>query len=56
MLNILWKDYAEALILWPPDGKSQLIGKDLMMGKIKAGGEESGRGLDCLMESSTQWT
>ena len=26
---------AEALILWPPDVKSQLIGKDLMLGKIE---------------------
>ena len=24
---------ADALILWPPDGKSQLIGKDLDAGK-----------------------
>ena len=33
MLNILWKDYAEAPVLWPPDGKSQLIGKDADDGK-----------------------
>ena len=26
---------AEAPILWPPDAKSQLIGKDLMLGKIE---------------------
>ena len=26
---------AEAPILWPPDVKSQLIGKDLMLGKIE---------------------
>jgi len=25
----------EASILWPPDVKSQLIGKDLMLGKIE---------------------
>ena len=33
--NIHWKDYAEAeaLILWPPDVKSQLIGKDPDAGK-----------------------
>ena len=39
-LNILRKywisigrTYAEALTLWPPDVKSQLIGKDLYAGK-----------------------
>ena len=34
-LNIHWKDYAEAEapILWPTDGKSQLIGKDPDAGK-----------------------
>ena len=34
-LNIHWKDYAEAEapILWPPDMKSQLIGKDPDAGK-----------------------
>ena len=26
---------AEAPILWPPDAKSQLTGKDLMLGKIE---------------------
>ena len=26
---------AEAPILWPPDVKSQLVGKDLMLGKIE---------------------
>ena len=26
---------AETPILWPPDVKSQLIGKDLMLGKIE---------------------
>ena len=26
---------AETLILWPPDLKSKLIGKDLMLGKIE---------------------
>ena len=26
---------AEAPILWPPDAKSTLIGKDLMLGKIE---------------------
>ena len=30
---------AEAPILWPPDGKSQLIGKDPAAGKDEAGGE-----------------
>ena len=26
---------AEALVLWPPDAKSRLFGKDLMLGKIE---------------------
>ena len=30
---------AETAILWPPDMKSQLIGKTLMLGKIEAGAE-----------------
>ena len=30
---------AEALILWPPDAKSQLIGKDWCWERLKAGGE-----------------
>ena len=34
---------AEAPILLPPDGKSQFIGKDLMLGKRKAGGETGSR-------------
>ena len=35
VLNIHWKDYAEAEapILWPTDGKSQLTGKDPDAGK-----------------------
>ena len=36
-VNIHWKDWckAEAPILWLPDVKSQLIGKDPILGKIK---------------------
>ena len=33
---------AEALVLWPPDMKSQLIGKTLMLGKIE-GRRRTGR-------------
>ena len=33
ILNIHWKTNAEASILWPPDAKSQLIGKDPEGGK-----------------------
>ena len=29
---------AEAPLLWPPDAKSQLTGKDLMLGKIEGRG------------------
>ena len=33
-LNFHWTDAeAEAVILWPPDAKSQLTGKDLDAGK-----------------------
>ena len=37
---------AEALIVWPPDAKSQLIGKDPEAGKIEGKGEEGGREWD----------
>ena len=46
---------AEALILWPPDGKSQLIGKDPDAGKDwmqKETGHQRMRWLD----STTNWT
>ena len=33
VLNIQWKDWAEAPILWPPEVKSQYIGKDPDAGK-----------------------
>ena len=35
---------AEALILWLPDAKSQLIGKDPDAWKMKAKGEGGGKG------------
>ena len=39
-----WTDAeAEAAVLWPPDTKSQLIGKDPDAGKMKAG-ERGDRG------------
>ena len=41
---------AEALILWPPDGKSWLIGKD---SDAREGGD---RGWDGWMASLTRWT
>ena len=34
---------AETLVLWPPDGKNCLIGKDPDAGKDKAGGEGDNR-------------
>ena len=40
---------AEAPVLWPPDAKSQLIGKDPDAGyweRLKSKGEGSGRGWD----------
>ena len=48
---------AKAPILWPPDAKSQFIGKDPDAGKrLKAGGEGDNRGRDGWMVSPTQWT
>jgi len=46
---------AEAPIFWPPDAKSQLIGKDWCWRRLRAGGEGN-REWDGWMASSTQWT
>jgi len=44
-------------ILWPPDAKNWLTGKDPDAGKIlKAGGEGDDRGRDGWMASPTRWT
>ena len=37
---------AETPILWPPDAKNGLIGKDWCWGRLKAGGEGDDRGWD----------
>ena len=45
---------AEALILWPPDAKNQLIGKDLDAGKIEGKrrrGQQRMRWLDGITSS-----
>ena len=54
---------AEAPILWPPDAKNWLTGKDPDDGKIEVGkkkkievGEGDDRGWDGWMASLTQWT
>ena len=47
---------AEAPELWPPDVNRWLIGKDLMLGRLKAGGEGDDRVRDGWMASLTQWT
>ena len=48
---------AETPMLWPPDVKNWLIGKDLDAGKrLKAGGEGDYRGWDGWMASLTLWT
>ena len=49
---------AETPILWPPDVKNWLIGKDLdaWLKALKAGGEGDDRGWDGWMASLTQWT
>ena len=44
----------EAPILWPPDAKSQLIGNDLMLGKIVdigRSGRRRMRSLDGIIDS-----
>ena len=45
----------DAPILWPPDVKNQLIGKDLVLGKIESTWRGD-RGWDGWMASSTQRT
>ena len=47
---------AEAPMLWPPDGKSQLIGKDPVAGKDWRQEEKGDRGWDGWMASLTRWT
>ena len=47
---------AEAPILWPPDEKSQLTGKDSDVGKDAGGSRRGHRGPDGWMASPTPWT
>ena len=49
---------AEASILWPPEAKNWLIGKDPDAGweRLKVGGEGDDRGWDGWMASLTLWT
>ena len=47
---------AEAPILWPPDLKSWLIGKDSDAWKDWGQEEKGVTGWDCWMASLTQWT
>ena len=43
-------------ILWPPDMKNWLLGKDRCWERLKAGGEGDNRGWDDWMASLTRWT
>ena len=52
----IWKNDDEAPILWPSDVRSQLIGKDPDVGKLRAGRERSEREIDGWTASLTQWT
>ena len=47
---------AEAPILWLPDVKNWILGKDPDAVRLKLGGEGDHRGWDCWMVSLTQWT
>ena len=47
---------AEAPIIWPPDAKSQLIGKTLRLGKIEGRRRRGDRGWDGWMASWIQRT
>ena len=46
----------EAPILWPPDTKNWLIGKDPDWERLKAGGEGDDKGWNSWMASLTWWT
>ena len=46
----------ETVILWPPNAKSQLIGKDPDAGKERRQEEKGMTGSDDWMASPTQWT
>ena len=47
---------AETPIVWPPDAKNWLIGKDLDVGKDWRWEEKGTTGSDGWMASPTQWT
>ena len=47
---------AEAQILWPPDARNWLTGKDPNVGRLRAGGEGGDRKWDGWVASLTQWT
>ena len=47
---------AEALILWPPNGKSWLWKRPWYWERLRAGGEEGSRGWDSWMASPTRLT
>ena len=49
---------AKSPILWPPDAKNWLLGKDpdSIRARVKAGGEGGNREWNGWMASSTQWT
>ena len=62
-MNTLSKDFpgnhhAQALVIWPPDVKSQLIGKDSDAGKIegkKRRGQQRMRWFDGITDSMDMW-
>ena len=54
--NRCWSVAAEALLLWPPNGKSWHTGKDSDAGKEWRKEEKGTTGWDGWMASRTQWT
>ena len=55
-LNTQWKDWCWSSILWPPDVKRWLIGKDPDAGKDWRQGEKREMRWDGWTVSLTQWT
>ena len=56
MLSGRTDDEAEVPVFWSSDVYSRVIGKSLMLERVRAEGEKVVRGWDCWMASWMQWT